>query len=272
MSAAHGLGGDERTVLSGRTSPPEFSMRSSWTRDTRLSLAAVGFLARLSERLKQAEVVRLSELDDDSEQRQDVIAELAAAGYLVNGKLLDPFEAQWCVDQEKRTNMGYARRVPVSPLSLLPDFESPPPEETGLWWPAPAIQTEELAAEADEEMVRERGSVVYFMEFRDYPVVKIGFTANLPARLKSVAKAFGVTPDMDIFVTATEPGGKATEQLRHWQLMAARLPCIEVDGGSELFYSEHPAVTDHIAYLWHVEWGCPEKYRRNPLRGMAVTV
>lgn len=270
MSGTHGGPGDGRTIVSGRCAPPEFSMRSSWARDTRLSLAAIGLLARATERLEQADTVRFSELVDDPEQRTDLIAELDAAGYLVDGHLVDPFEAQWYADQNELATLSRARRAPQNPLSLLPTVENPPPHETGLWWPAPAIQTEELAAAADEDVVRDRGSVVYYMEFRDYPVVKIGHTVNLAARLESVAKAFGVEPNADIGITATEPGGKATEQLRHWQLMEARLPFINVDGGSELFYSDHPMVTDHVAYLWHVEWGCPEKHQRKPMRGMRL--
>lgn len=73
-------------------------------------------------------------------------------------------------------------------------------------------------------------SVVYYLRRQD-GAVKIGFTADLPARIERLTEVYG-----ELVTLATEPGGKLLETQRHRQFDRWRLPRQRhLEGGSEWF-------------------------------------
>ncbi len=136
-------------------------------------------------------------------------------------------------------------------------------------WPAPKIRTERGAAKADAPAIAQ-GSVVYYVQsenpifVEEHGPIKIGHTTDLRRRETALAKDYG-----KVTVLAAEPGGRATEELRHWQFMETRLPqMLELTGGSEWF-EWSPPLDQYIDYLLCKAHGHPLPVRM-PLRGMGT--
>lgn len=142
----------------------------------------------------------------------------------------------------------------------------------GLYWPTPRIQSERQALVEDAHTIK-RGGTIYYLELDDHNAriiapLKIGFTVDLAARIKGLKKIWG-----PMILIASEPGGRALEQLRHWQFMAARMPAMPLPGGSEMFEQDrtvHPLLSAHIDWLLESHYGLTTSITRPFLPGMEI--
>lgn len=160
---------------------------------------------------------------------------------------------------------------PAPPGGALSGFRWPTARGAadGLRWRKPMATTEREALAADKRMI-DRGGVIYYFELDDHqglisPLIKIGYTGNLAARRRSLEKVWG-----KIILIASEPGGFALEQLRHWQFAACRTPAMRLHGGTEFFEQNQalcPSLDAHLCWLLDQLHGHPTKGGRPVLRG-----
>lgn len=164
---------------------------------------------------------------------------------------------------------------PAPPGAVGDSFRWPAPRSLrdGLYWPEPRIRSEREALLQDHRTI-ERGGTIYYLELDDFNArivapLKIGFTVDLAARAKGLTKTWG-----RLIRIASEPGGRALEQLRHWQFMAARMPAMPLPGGSEMFEQDRllfPALSAHIDWLLESSHGLADRSSRPFLHGMDVS-